>query len=97
MIQRSELNKDHKRFRPLYRSRNYEESEMIVLMYLEASTWFTGERIGDPYKDEWKKKITRKGVGKGRNTVWENLEAFRFQKSKAEFSLWGKSRQLSSF
>ena len=66
MVQRSELNINHKKFRPLYRNKKYEETERTIIKYLEASTWFTNERLGDRYKDDWKKRITMKNGGRER-------------------------------
>ena len=63
MVQRSQLEVNHKKFKPLYRSRDYKECERTIVKYLESSTWFTGEKLGDMYKNEWKKRITRKNPG----------------------------------
>ena len=68
MVLRSELEEENKKFRPLYRNKRYKEDERTIIKYLEASTWFTGEKLGDPYKNEWKKRIVRRGVGEDKNS-----------------------------
>ena len=61
MEERSKLPPDNKKYRPLYRDRMYKMNERLITKRVQMSTWFTGEDVGDPWRQCWKNRIRRKG------------------------------------
>ena len=61
MVARSTLDQNHKKYQPLYRPRSYQEESRKILKYINVMTWYTGENLGDPYRQHWKANVKRKG------------------------------------
>ena len=61
MIQRANLNEKDKRFCPLHRPRSYNSEMRKLIKYTNHSRWYTREKVGDIYKNGWKRWIRRKG------------------------------------
>ena len=60
MVQRDGLPVTHKKYKPLHRSRTYDQHQRKLLKYVNSATWYTDLRLGDKYKDKWKGWIVRK-------------------------------------
>ena len=73
MVERSMLDKKNKRYMPLHRPRQFNMEGRLLEKYISQSTWYTDTRIGDAYRNTWKKWVKRKkkcihiGRGKGCN------------------------------
>ena len=59
MVWRSELNKENKKYLPLYRERQFDHKNRIITKYINPSVWYSGEKVKDPYRNIWKGKIKR--------------------------------------
>ena len=60
MKYRSNLEKEHKLYEPLHRSRCYNYEKRKISKYMTEVTWFQNKSEADPYKDLWKGSIKRK-------------------------------------
>ena len=60
MVQRNNLPSDDKKYTPLHRPRSFDDERRKLLKYTNGGTWYTGERLGDRFKDDWKHWITTK-------------------------------------
>ena len=60
---RSNLAKDHEKYMPLHRDRSFRNDERVLVKYLSIMTWFTDEKLQDPFRQEWKKLIRYKDSG----------------------------------
>ena len=69
MEERNRLPPDHPKYRPLYRDRQYKRNERLITKRVQMATWFTGEDLGDPWRQSWKSRIKRKGSNKGEKIV----------------------------
>ena len=58
---RNSLPKDDKKYLPLHRMRSFNSHERVLLKYANCMIWFTEEKLGDPYRQEWKKGIRKSG------------------------------------
>ena len=67
MYQRSNLDQNNKRFCPLHRSRSYKNDMRKLIKYTDHARWYTTEKVGDLFKDCWKRWIKRKGFNNKRN------------------------------
>ena len=60
---KSNLAKDHEKYMPLHRDRSFRNDERVLVKYLIIMTWFTDEKLQDPFRQEWKKLIRYKDSG----------------------------------
>ena len=74
MVQRANLDCHNKRFCPLHRARSYQSEMRKLIKYTNHARWYTGEKVGDIYKNGWKRWIRRKGPKARRNKTPENKE-----------------------
>ena len=61
MLRRAQLTESDPKYRPLYRSRNYDHLRRTIAKMTEMRTWFKGGESYDWYKNDWKAKLKRKG------------------------------------
>ena len=61
MKERSLLNKSNKRYLPLYRDRWYDFERRKMIKGTLGRTWYGGINYGDKYKQDWKRRIKKKG------------------------------------
>ena len=61
MLERDKLKPSNKRYCPFYRTREYNKIERIMVKRVGAVTWFTDEKLDDPFKQGWKGRVKRKG------------------------------------
>ena len=66
---RSQLDSTDVRFLPLYRNRLYDFDRRSMIKKTLGRTWYTGKNFGDIFKQEWKRRLKRKG---GRKYVLSN-------------------------
>ena len=50
MLERDRLEPSNKRYCPMYRTRSYKRTERIMIKRVGALTWFTTEKLDDPFK-----------------------------------------------
>ena len=76
MVKRDSLSHSDKKFQPLYRPRKYQQESRMILKYINYSTWYSDEDLGEPYRQGWKKYIKRKGdnVRNGRRKKTERRD-----------------------
>jgi len=60
MVDRSNLKLENKKYLPLYRPRDYKSEERLMIKYVDAMVWYTGVKLGDPYRGEWKGRLQRR-------------------------------------
>ena len=94
MEERSNLSIDHPRYRPLYRGRSYKRNERLITKRVQLSTWFTGESLGDPWRQCWKSRIKRRGSLKGENITDTTGEAEKKEVTTTFFVPASKDGQL---
>ena len=61
MKNRSRLHREDPRYLPLYRNRWYDFDRRCKIKKTLGRTWYTGKNFGDFYKQEWKRRMKRKG------------------------------------
>ena len=77
MVKRSKLLPDDPKFQPLYRSRQFNKVERLLVKRIEHMTWYSTLDLGDPWRQDWKTKIRRKG-----ENVKNNIQCHRQEKRK---------------
>ena len=60
MLGRAGLDPEDEKYQPLYRERSYMEEERKILKYINPCTWYTGENLGEKFRQDWKRFIKRK-------------------------------------
>ena len=58
---RSRLDQEDPRYLPLYRDKRYNWERRCKVKKTLGKTWFTGKSFGDKFKQEWKRRVKRKG------------------------------------
>ena len=73
MLWRASLKKEDERYRPIYRSRVYDQLKRQITKMVEARTWFKGMEHYDKFKNVWKSSIILKqNRGKRRGCSEDN-------------------------
>ena len=63
MVWRSKLDPDHSKYMPLHRERSFKCQERILLKYLSPMLWYSDEKLKEPYRQGWRKRIRYKHSG----------------------------------
>ena len=58
---RSKLEQQNPRYLPLYRDKHFDWERRCKVKRTLGKTWFTGKNFGDKFKQEWKRRVKRKG------------------------------------
>ena len=77
MVYRSNLNENHKLYCPLHRQRSYKNEMRKLIKYTNHARWYTDEKVGDIFKDGWKKWIKRKRYWKRKHFSKKNRSSER--------------------
>ena len=64
MKERALLSQSNPKFNPYYRSKWYNFETRCKLRYTNRALWYSDQRVGDPYKQDWKRRVNRKGANK---------------------------------
>ena len=54
---RASLPEQHPRFMPLHRTYSFRRNERILTKFVEKMTWFKVEKMTDPYKNSWRRRV----------------------------------------
>ena len=57
MVYRATLSEDHPKFMPLHRPVDHRRNERLLIKYVDKMLWFQSERLGDPYKKNWRHRM----------------------------------------
>ena len=79
MEYRASLPRHHQKFMPLHRAFDFRRRERTLIKYAEKTNWFKNEKLGDPYKNDWRKLIKCKWMKGPKMT-----KKIRFNKIKKE-------------
>ena len=90
---RSELPIDDQKFCPLHRARSYNSVERTLTKYANRVFWFSDEKVGDPFKQEWRRDIKRKGE-RGNDTALRMIN-YKSEKKRLE-KMCTKGRKTTS-
>ena len=60
MKYRSKLAPTDRKFMPLHRERGFKRHERILIKYVNVMLWYKEEKLSDPFRQLWKRKIRRK-------------------------------------
>ena len=74
MLRRSKLAVEDKLHMPLHREKEFNREERILVKYVSMMLWYTGEKLGDPFRQLWRKNIKYK-------SDWANKKSYKFKSS----------------
>ena len=67
MKERDKLDMNDPKFNPFYRSKWYNFDNRCKIKYTNKMLWYSNSKVGDPFKQDWKRRMKRKGDDKTGN------------------------------
>ena len=92
---RDSLPKIHPKYVPLHRLRSYRTMERTLEKYAKKMLWFSEEKIGDPYKQHWRKFEKKKGDCYAKRKQKRERELVNVNKPKSWAELRNKKGNVS--
>ena len=82
MERRAALHDEHPEYKPMHREFYYKRNERILLKYVDKTTWFKTENLGDPFKNKWRRMIKYRWSSKVDNKRSERMKTQLVDKEK---------------
>ena len=71
MCYRDRVDTVNPKYLPLHRAREFKREERLLTKYMNLMLWFQTNNHKDPYKQLWRRRVSRKGDSMKKNRRWQ--------------------------